>query len=119
MGRGCGFLQQANGNVHPFALDLGAEHPVVDLLPNFGANIAYATQINENGDIIVRIMDTRSAYLFNPGLYNGDPGVRASRNGDPQDFSDGDSPTATGKTFLIARFNSTIPWESDRPRSQA
>lgn len=83
-----GCLQQANGTVHPFALDLGAETPAVDLLPNFGANMAYATQINENGDIIVQIMDTRSAYLFNPGLYNGDPGVRASRDGVSQNFSE-------------------------------
>ena len=82
-----GCLQQANGDVHPFALDLGADTPVVDLLPNFGAAFASGSQINENGDIIVRIENPRSAYLFNPGLYNGDTSVRASRDGEPQDFS--------------------------------
>ncbi len=82
-----GSLQLADGDIHPFALDLGVETPVVDLLPHCGARQAYAVQINEHGDIVVQIDDPPSAYVLNPGLYNGDPAVRASRNGVPQDLS--------------------------------
>jgi len=81
-----GALQQANGDVHPFALDLRAETPVVDLLPHLGASLAKGTQINEHGDIVVQIKDPPSAYVFNPGLYNEDPAVHDSRDNAPRDL---------------------------------
>lgn len=70
-----------------FALDWAAESPVVDLLPNMGSPFSYGRKINENGDIL-GIYDTiQTAYLFNPGLYAGDPAIRALRDGQAVDFS--------------------------------
>ncbi|MHB8971187.1 MAG: hypothetical protein ACYC3X_17595 [Pirellulaceae bacterium] len=85
-----GVLQDGVGNQQGFALDLGTEIPVVDLLPTLGSTLSMAAEVNENGDILVAYKDASGAwasFLFNPGIYNGDPGARALRNGVPMDFS--------------------------------
>ena len=82
-----GSMEYSTGEVVGFALDLGAETPVVNLLPELGSGISYGTQINENGDIL-GFADGVYNYFFNPGLYDGDPDVRIVRNGMPLDLTE-------------------------------
>jgi len=85
-----GYIRNAAGNSQGFAIDLGTENPVVDLLPTFGSTSSLGVRVNENGDILVAYRDaagTWASFLFNPGIYNGDPVARATRNGIPLDFT--------------------------------
>ena len=73
----------------PIAIDLGTETPVVDLLPDVGVDNSYGKHINENGDIL-GVYQTENGYyawFFNPGLYDGNPQVRAERDGLPLDMT--------------------------------
>ena len=82
----------ASGNRIVFAVDFAAVNPVVDLLPDMLSTRSYGSKINENGDILGVYTDELGAwrgYIYNPGLYNGDPLVRAARDGIPQDLRDG------------------------------
>ncbi len=89
-----------SGNRIAFAVDLAAVNPVVDLLPDMASTYSYGSKINENGDILGVYTDDVGAwrgYIYNPGLYNGDPVVRAARNGSPQDLRNGmTSPSPMG-----------------------
>ena len=82
----------ASGNRIAFAVDLAAFSPVVDLLPDMSSTVSYGSKINENGDILGVYTDGVGAsmgYIYNPGIYNGDPVVSAVRDGIPQDLRDG------------------------------
>ena len=65
----------------PIAIDLAADNPVVDLLPDVGVvfGLTAGYRINENGDIL-GIYELANgiygAWFYNPGLYDGDPAVR-------------------------------------------
>ena len=93
-----------SGNRTAFALDWATEHPVVDLLPNMESTLSYGRKINENGDILglYNGLSTESLeYLFNPGIYAGDPEIRALRDGQAFDFSnDATAPLPYGGTLL-------------------
>ena len=81
-----------DGNPIAFAVDFAAVNPVVDLLPDMGSTRSYGSKINENGDILGVYTDEVGAwrgYIYNPGLYNGDPVVRLARNGIPQNLRNG------------------------------
>lgn len=101
-----GYLADAEENRVGYALDLGAETPVIDLLPDLQLAYSYGSQINENGDILGVYEDAdgvRMAYLFNPGYYDGDAVIRELRNGIPLDFSD-DIPAS------LALLGDRTPW---------
>lgn len=87
-----GTLEQTGSSpvqVRPFALDLLADNPVVDLLPDVGVDFSYGRQINENGDILGGYQTSTGdweGWAYNPGLY-GDPLDRSPRDGSPIDMS--------------------------------
>ena len=87
-----GSLEYDTGEIAGFALDLWAETPVVDLLPDSGSGYSYGSQINENGDILGMDGDP---YFFNPGLYGGDAianaAIRVLLGGGPQDLTEEDT----------------------------
>jgi hypothetical protein len=78
---------EESGESRGYAIDLTIWPPVLDLLPTAGWSVSSPKKINENGDIL--IAGESGAFLFNPGIYNGDPDERALRT-EPRDFSDDD-----------------------------
>ncbi len=120
-----GSLRDESGTyVGGYAIDLAADTPMVDLLPTpawltISSSIARGPmKINENGDILIRCQDasgTWGSFLYNPGIYNGNPDVRAARDGIPQDFSDAYVPESQfiqGNSFLFQLNNPVIDPES-------
>ncbi len=87
------FTRVENGFRQGFAIDLAINPPVLDLLPTNGAVNSTGARINENGDILVSFLDPvseiKKILVFNPGVYSGDPDVRAVRT-TPLDFTDVD-----------------------------
>ena len=91
----------STGQVRPIAIDLLAENPVVDLLPDVGVD-SHEIQINENGDIlgIVELAGGGwASWIYNPDLNGnpelngnprlyGDPSLRPARDGTPLDMRD-------------------------------
>lgn len=47
-----GSMEHDTGEFTGYAMDIWADNPVVDLLPDFGLGYSYGAQVNENGDIL-------------------------------------------------------------------
>lgn len=100
----------SSGLILPFAIDLAAENPVVDLLPDVGPLDSWGRKINENGDILgyYQTADGRwEHWIFNPGLY-GDSASREPRDGTPQDMS-GEIPEFLLQSALSGAFHLNNP----------
>lgn len=106
-----------------FAMDWATENPVVDLLPHMGSTFTYGAKINENGDILGvynNEVGVSMAYLYNPGLYNGDPVSRTLRDGQAIDLSNGTtSPLPDSNSGFGAQFFTLNNPVGDRPAQVA
>lgn len=79
-----GYMTDAEGIRHPYAVDTSLSTPVVDLLPVAGGLEAFAYQVNNDGLVMGDFMlpdGTKSVWYFDPGYY-GDPADRNVRGQD-------------------------------------